>query len=90
MKNNNMTVNPMELIMMIKQGKNPQQLVLNILESNLAQRNPIAANLLDLAKQNRTAEIERVARNLCEQKGIDFDKEFNNFKSNLFKVINSK
>lgn len=87
---NNMTVNPMDLIMMIKQGKNPQQLMLNILESNLAQRNPIAANLLDLAKQNRTAEIEKVARNLCEQKGIDFDKEFNDFKSNLFKVINSK
>lgn len=86
----NLKVNPADLITMIKQGKNPQQLVLNILESNLAQVNPIAANLLDLAKNNRTAEIEKVARNLCEQKGIDFDKEFNNFKSNLFKVINSK
>ena len=86
----NLNVNPADLITMIKQGKNPQQLVLNILESNLAQVNPIAANLLDLAKNNRTAEIEKVARNLCEQKGIDFDKEFNNFKSNLFKVINSK
>lgn len=90
MPTKNLNVNPADLIMMIKQGKNPQQLVLNILESNLAQVNPIAANLLDLAKNNRTAEIERVARNLCEQKGIDFDKEFNNFKSNLFKVINSK
>ena len=90
MPTRNLNVNPADLITMIRQGKNPQQLVLNILESNLAQVNPIAANLLDLAKNNRTAEIERVARNLCEQKGIDFDKEFNNFKSNLFKVINSK
>ena len=90
MPTRNLNVNPMDLIMMIKNGQNPQQLVLNILESNLAQRNPIAANLLDLAKNNRTAEIERVARNLCEQKGIDFDKEFNDFKSNLFKAINSK
>ena len=90
MPTRNLNVNPMDLITMIRNGQNPQQLVLNILESNLAQRNPIAANLLDLAKNNRTAEIERVARNLCEQKGIDFDKEFNNFKSNLFKAINSK
>jgi hypothetical protein len=40
---------------------------------------------LDLAKNNRTAEIERVARNLCAERGIDFDKEFSTFKSNLFK-----
>lgn len=90
MPTKNLNVNPADLITMIKQGKNPQQLVLNILESNLAQVNPIAANLLDLAKNNRTAEIEKVARNLCEQRGIDFDKEFNNFKYNLFKAINSK
>lgn len=85
-----LNVNPIDLITMIKQGKNPQQLVLNIFESNLSKVNPIAANLLDLAKQNRTADIEKIARNLCAEKGIDFDKEFNNFKSNLFKAINSK
>ena len=90
MKNNNMQVNPLQIVQMIKSGKNPQEIMLNIFESNLAQRNPIAANLLDLAKNNRTAEIEKIARNLCEQKGIDFDKEFNDFKSNLFKAINSK
>ena len=85
-----LNVNPLDLINMIKQGKNPQQLVLNIFESNLSKTNPIAANLLNLAKQNRTADIEKIARNLCAEKGIDFDKEFNNFKSNLFKAINSK
>ena len=87
---NRPTINPIDLISMIKQGKNPQELVLYFLESNLSQNNPIAANLLSLAKQNRTAEIEKVARNLCEQKGVDFDKEFNDFKSNHFKAINSK
>lgn len=86
----NLNVNPVDLISMIKSGKNPQQLILNIFESNLSKVNPIAANLLDLAKNNRTAEIEKIARNLCEQRGIDFDKEFNSFKSNLFKAINSK
>ena len=63
----NLNVNPVDLIAMIKNGKNPQQLILNIFESNLAQVNPIAANLLDLAKHNRTAEIEKIARNLYAQ-----------------------
>ena len=77
-------VNPVDLINMIKNGKNPEQLMISIFEQNLAANNPIAANLLDLAKQNRTNEIEKVARNICKEKGIDFDKEFNNFKKNLF------
>ena len=79
-----LNVNPMELIAMIKQGKNPEQLVLSIFESNLSQVNPIAANLISLAKQNRTSEIEKVARNLCAQKGVDFDKEFSRFKKQYF------
>ena len=87
---NRLTVNPVDLVTMIKQGKNPQQLILNIFESNLGKSNPIAANLVNLAKKNRTAEIEQIARNLCAEKGIDFDKEFNSFKSNLFKTIGSK
>ena len=88
--NDGLSVNPIEIVQMIKNGKNPQEIILNIFESNLSNVNPIAANLVDLAKNNRSAEIEKVARNLCAQQGIDFDKEFNNFKSNLFKAINSK
>ena len=75
-------MNPMEIIQMIRSGQNPQQIMINILEG-VASSNPIAANLLDMAKNNRTADIERVARNLCAERGIDFDKEFNNFKYNL-------
>jgi hypothetical protein len=75
---------------MIRSGRNPQQIMINILEQGVANNNPIMANLLDLAKQNRTADIERIARNLCEERGINFDKEFNNFKSNLFRGIKPK
>lgn len=78
-------MNPMEIIQKIRSGQNPQQIMISILEDGIAASNPIAANLLDLAKNNRTAEIERVARNLCAERGIDFDKEFSIFKSNLFK-----
>ena len=83
-------MNPRDIITMIKSGHNPQQIMINILEEGVAANNPLAANLLDLAKNNRTADIERVARNLCAERGIDFDKEFNNFKFNLFKGLGLK
>jgi hypothetical protein len=55
-------VNPMMLIQMIKQGQNPQQLLMSILEGQ-ANTNPVSSNLLDLVKQNKTADIENFARN---------------------------
>lgn len=75
--------NPMELITQIRQGKNPEQLMLSILEGQASQ-NPIYANLLNLAKENRTADIEAFARNVAKEKGIDFDKEFSRFKKQYF------
>lgn len=48
---------PMRIIQMIKQGQNPQQLMLQFLEGNMAST-PFGANILQLAKENRTSEIE--------------------------------
>ena len=76
-------VNPMQIIMQIKQGKNPQQLMLDILEG-AASQNPVMGNLLSLAKEGRTADIEQFARNLAQSQGIDFDKEFARFKKQYF------
>ena len=76
-------VNPMQLIMQIRQGKNPQQLLMGILEAN-AQSNPVYANLLTMAKEGRTSDIEAFARNLARENGIDFDKEFAKFKKQYF------
>ena len=78
-------VDPMQLIMQIKQGQNPQQLMLSVLESEAA-TNPIFNNLLTLAKDNRTADIEAFARNVAKEKGIDFDKEFSRFKKQYFNL----
>ena len=76
-------VDPMQLIAQIKNGKNPQQLIISILEGE-ASSNPIMGNLLQMAKENRTADIEKFARNLAKEQGIDFDKEFNQFKKQYF------
>lgn len=75
-------VNPKDLIQLIKQGQNPQQLMLQIMESNMS-NTPFGANLLYLARNNRTKEIEQIVRNLARERGIDFDKEFNAFKQRL-------
>lgn len=79
----NYRVNPMDLIQMIKSGSNPQQLMMSILEQNMGNNNPMMANLMQLAKNNDTATIEKFARNLAKESGIDFDKEFGNFRRNF-------
>lgn len=77
----NYPVDPNRLIQMIKQGQNPQQLMLSILEGQAG--TPMGANLLNLAKNGQTAEIEKIARNLCKERGVDFDQEFLAFKRML-------
>ncbi len=75
-----MQMNPMQIIQMIKGGSNPQQLIMSFLQQ---QNNPIANNLLQMAQNGNTSGIEQIARNICAQKGLDFDKEFNSFKQQL-------
>ena len=75
-------MNPMELIQMIRNGQNPQQLTLSILEQQMG-NTPFGANLIDLAKNNKTEEIEKIARNIAQQRGLDYDKEFTAFKKML-------
>ena len=72
-------VDPNRIIRMIKNGQNPQQLMLSILEGQAD--SPFGANLLNLARNGQTKEIEQIARNLYAQRGIDFDKEFEAFKA---------
>lgn len=75
-------VNPMQLVQMIKNGSNPQQLMISILENQMS-NSPMGQNLLTLAKGNQTQGIEQIARNICQQRGVDYDTAFNSFKNNL-------
>lgn len=72
-------VNPLMLIEMIKQGQNPQQLLMQILKGQAA-NNPVNSNLLKMIQENKTADIETFARNYFASQGKDFDKEFKAFK----------
>ena len=74
--------NPMQVIMAMRNGQNPQQIVMNMLQERMSQT-PMGQNLIALAQNNQTAQIEQIARNICNQRGIDFYKEFNSFKDSL-------
>ncbi len=68
------------VVQQIRQGQNPQQLMLNMLQQT---NNPISTNLFNLAQQGKTKEIEQVARNIMRQQGKDFDTEFRAFRQTL-------
>ena len=75
-------VDPNMLINLIKQGQNPQQLILKVLQGQA--NTPLGKNLLNLAQQGRTSELEKVVRNIyAQQGGQNFDQEFQAFKRAL-------
>jgi hypothetical protein len=53
----------MQIIQMIRNGQNPQQLVMDMMKQQF-QGNPMGANLINMAQQGDTAQIEQFARNL--------------------------
>ena len=59
-------VDPNVLIQMIRQGNNPQQLMLSILQGQ-AYSTPLGRNLLNLVQTGQTDELEKVIRNIYAQ-----------------------
>ena len=66
-------MNPMEFLRGIKK---PQQFVMNMLGQN---QTPMGMQLINLAKTGNTNQIEQFARNICKERGMDFDKSFSEF-----------
>lgn len=72
-------MNPMQLAQMIKSGGNPQQMIMNMMRQN-AGNNPVLNNALNMAEKGDMKGIEQLARNLCNEKGINPDDAFNQIK----------
>ena len=62
----------------LTQGFTPQN-ILNKLNIS----NPILNNVINMAQNGDAKSVETFARNLCRQKGLDFDTEFTKFKGIL-------
>lgn len=76
-------MNPiMQFMQAIRSGSNPETMIINMLQQK-AGNSPLGQNLLKMAQNNDGKGIEQVARNLCAQRGLDFDKEFAAFKQQL-------
>lgn len=59
-------------------NNNPQEMVMKILQQNA---NPMLNNLIKMAQEGDSKGIENFARNVCKERGKDFDKEFTQFMS---------
>ncbi len=73
-------MNPMDMLKGMVGKMNPKSIAMNILKNS---SNPICSNLLQMAEKGDTKGIEQFAKNVCKEKGIDFDKQFNEFMSNF-------
>ena len=68
-------VSPEYFIQMIRQGKNPEQLMMDFLQRQMGD-----SPLLGMAQRRDSRGIEQFARNYYKQQGKDFDKEFQTFR----------
>lgn len=73
-------MNPMNFFQILK-GGNPQQMVMKMMNNPQMANNPIAKNMLNMAKNGDLQGIEEMGRNIAKERGIDFDKAFNDFKN---------
>lgn len=72
----------MQFMQMVRSGGNPEAMMMNMLQQKVG-NSPMGQNLIQMARNNDGKGIEQVARNLCAQRGLDFDKEFAAFKQQL-------
>lgn len=75
-------MNNINILSMIKNGGNPQQIMMNLLETQM-KGTPMGDNLINLAKSGNVQGIEEFARNYVKQNGKDFDQEFSAFRQNF-------
>lgn len=68
--------NPMDMLKMAMGKMSPKEMVMKMAKNNT---NPIMGNLIDMMEKGDNQGIENFARNVCREKGIDFDKDFKDF-----------
>lgn len=71
--------NPLQMMGMLSGKSNPQQMMGQMMTQQL-QNNPLFQRAQQMAHGKSPQELEQVARNLCQQRGIDLDSAMNQFK----------
>lgn len=71
--------NPFQMMGMPSGKSNPQQMMGQMMTQQL-QNNPLFQRAQQMAQGKSPQELEQVAKNLCQQRGIDLDSAMNQFK----------
>lgn len=61
---------------------NPIEIIKNMMINKLS-ANPVFKDLILKAQKGDKQGVENFARNICKERGIDFDKEFASFMKNF-------
>ncbi len=62
---------------------NPLQIVNKLMNSPQVRSNPMAGNLFSMIQSGNVRGVEQFGRNIAKERGIDFDKAFDEFKRNF-------
>ncbi len=72
-------MNPMELVKSyMTKGLTPKGIV-----KSMVGNNPVFNNLIEMAEKGDEKGVETFARNMLKERGMDLDKEMENFKKQL-------
>ena len=72
-------MNPLNIFQMMKNG-NPQQILQQMMGNNQIMSNPLIKNAMQMAQNGDMQGVEKMARNLCNEKGINADDMMNQIK----------
>lgn len=72
-------MNPVQFVKMMR-GGNPQKVVMDMMREQ-AGNNPVMRNAMQMAEKGDSEGIEKLARNLCKEQGINADDMVNKIKS---------
>ena len=73
-------MNPMQMLQVMK---NPQKFLQQMMGNRQMMSNPIIKNALGMVQSGDAKGIEKLARNLCKEKGIEVDDFVSQIKQNI-------
>ena len=65
---------------MLQAFKNPQALMQSVMQDAQIANNPMARNAMDMYQRGDTEGLEKMARNICNEKGINPDEALQQMK----------
>ena len=78
--------NPLNVVKrFIGQQGNPKELLINFMQQNNA--NPMINNLIQMAKEGNTQQVENFARNAFKEQGRNFDEEFDDIENKMNNIL---